>query len=121
VGDLDNDGRLDVVTNDLDGSPQILHNEFPNAGHWLLVKLRGDRKNRDAVGAVVTFRTGTVTQSRVVSSGTSYLSQDDLRQHFGLGAAKKIDVLEIRWPDGKVTKREGVAADQILVVEKPGS
>src|SRR5205823_2557004 len=75
VGDLDNDGRLDVVTNDLDGSPQVLRNEYKDAGHWLLVKLRGDRKNRDAVGAIVTAKVGTLTQSRLVRSGTSYLSQ----------------------------------------------
>src|SRR5207245_1081593 len=81
VGDLDNDGRLDVVINDLDGAPQILHNELAIRGNWLLVKLTGTAPNTDAIGAVVTARTGTVAQVRLVQSGTSYLSQNDMRLH----------------------------------------
>src|SRR3989475_7398293 len=69
IGDLDNDGRLDVVINDLDGSPQLLHNELADRGNWLLVKLTGTARNTDAVGAVATARTGRLTQSRLVQSG----------------------------------------------------
>jgi hypothetical protein len=118
AGDLDDDGRLDVVINDLDGRAQVLHNVHPDPGHWLLVELRGGGGNRSAIGAVVTVKTGGLTQRRLVRSGTSYLSQDDQRQHFGLGAATKVDVLEVRWPDGTTTTRRDVRADQKVVVEK---
>jgi hypothetical protein len=118
VGDLDGDGRLDVVITELDGRAQVLQNAVPDPGNWLLVELRGDRGNRDAIGAVVTVTTGPTTQRRLVRSGTSYLSQDDLRQHFGLGAAKKIDTLEVLWPDGTTSTRSGVEVNQKVVVEK---
>ncbi len=120
VGDLDDDGRLDVVINDLDGRAQVLQNVHPAAGNWLLVELRGAGKNRSAIGAVVTVKTGELTQRRLLRSGTGYLSQDDPRQHFGLGAAAKVDALEVRWPDGTTTVRRDVAANQKLVIEKGG-
>jgi hypothetical protein len=116
VGDLDDDGRLDVVINDLDGRPQVLHNELAGAGHWLLVKLKGKGPNTDAIGAVVTVKAGALAQTRVVQSGTSYLSQDDMRRHFGLGAATRADSVEVRWPDGTSTRLENVKADALLVV-----
>ena len=119
MGDLDNDGRLDVVVNDLDGAPQVLHNEFPTAGHWLLVSLRA-RPGATTIGAVVTARIGERTMSRVVQSGSSYLSQNDLRQHFGLGSATTVDALEVRWPDGKTTHRTSVAADRLLEIDEGG-
>ena len=118
VGDLDGDGRLDVVVNDLDGPPQLLHNELAKTGHWLQVKLKGKGRNTDAIGAVVTLRAGALTQKRVVRSGTSYISQDDMRQHFGLGAATQVDSLEVAWPLGGVTRLEKVKADQAVVVEE---
>jgi hypothetical protein len=118
VGDLDGDGRLDVVINDLDGPPQLLHNELAKTGHWLQVKLKGKGRNTDAIGAVVTLRAGALTQKRVVRSGTSYISQDDMRQHFGLGAATQVDSLEVAWPLGGVTRLEKVKADQAVVVEE---
>jgi enediyne biosynthesis protein E4 len=116
VGDLDNDGRLDVVINDLDGSPQVLHNELPDTGNWLLVKLRGQPKNTDALGAVLTLKAGGLTQTRLVQSGSSYISQDDMRQHFGLGKATEVDSLEVRWPDGTTRRLEKVKANQVLEV-----
>src|SRR5205823_12787013 len=91
VGDLDNDGGLDIVINDLDGAPQILHNELAGRGHWILVKLRGAAPNTDAVGAIVTVKTGGVVQKGLVQSGTGYLSQNDMRKHFGFGAATVVD------------------------------
>jgi hypothetical protein len=118
VGDLDNDGRLDVVINDLDGSPQLLHNELPGTGHWLLVKLRGKGANTDAVGAIVTLTAGKLHLMRLVRSGTSYISQDDMRQHFGLAGETQAD-LEVRWPDGTTTRKAGVQADQVLVIQEP--
>jgi enediyne biosynthesis protein E4 len=119
MGDIDNDGRLDLVVNDLDGRPQLLRNELEDRGRWLLVRLRGKGKNRDAIGAVVTARTGKVSQMRNVRSGTSYISQDDMRLHFGLGRASMVDLLEVLWPDGKTTKLENVKADQVLEVQEP--
>ena len=117
VGDLDDDGRLDVVVNDLDGSPQVLHNELPGTGHWLIVKLRGKGGNTDAIGAIVTATAGRMRLLRLVRSGTGYISQDDMRLHFGLGAEAQAD-LEVRWPDGTTTRREGVKADQILEIRQ---
>ncbi|HUP22085.1 MAG TPA: CRTAC1 family protein [Thermoanaerobaculia bacterium] len=116
VGDLDGDGRLDVVINDLDGAPQVLRNEIPESGHWLLVDLEGRSPNTSGIGAMVTVRVGDETQRSWVRSGTSYLSQDDLRQHFGVGAAKTVDSVEVLWPDGSVSKLENVAVDQRVVV-----
>ncbi len=118
LGDLDNDGRLDVVINDLDGRAQVLHHELPGVGHWLMVKLEGSGKNTSAIGAVVTVQAGKLTQTRLVRSGTGYLSQDDMRQHFGLGTATKIDQVEVRWPDGTTSTRKDVAADQHLVIRQ---
>ncbi len=118
VGDLDNDGLLDLVTNDLDGSPQILHNRQPSPGGWLLVKLVGSGGMTDAIGAVVRVRVGEQTQTRLVRSGTAYLSQEDMRQHFGLGAARRVDSIEVRWPDGTTTVEKNVAANQVLEVRQ---
>jgi hypothetical protein len=118
VGDLDNDGRLDVVVNDLDGKPQVLHNELADHGHWLLVQLQGKAPNTDAIGAVVTLKAGPLSLMRLVQSGTGYISQDDKRQHFGLGAQTQADSLEVLWPDGTKTRLENVKADQVLKVEQ---
>jgi hypothetical protein len=116
VGDLDNDGRLDVVINDLDGPAQVLRNELPQAGNWLLVKLKGKGKNTDAIGAVIALKVGTATQLRLVQSGTSYISQDDMRAHFGLGPATQADSLEVRWPDGTTTRMENAKANRVVTI-----
>ncbi len=118
VGDLDNDGRLDLVINDLDSAPQVLHNRLEPAGNWLLVRLQGRGKLTDAIGALVTARIGAQTQTRLVRSGTSYLSQDDMRQHFGLGQASRVDSIEVRWPDGSTSEVKNVEANQILAIRQ---
>jgi enediyne biosynthesis protein E4 len=118
IGDIDNDGRIDVVTNDLDGSPQILHNELASRGNWLIVKVKGNPPNTDAIAAVVTVTTGSVRQHAVVQSGTSYISQNDMRQHFGLGSAETADSVEVRWPDGTTTKQERVKGNQIVTIQQ---
>jgi hypothetical protein len=117
VGDLDNDGRLDVVINDLDGAPQILHNELSETGNWLIVRLKGKGMNTGAIGSVVTARAG-VIRSRLVQSGSSYISQEDKRLHFGLGKATQVDSLEVKWPDGTTTALQNVKANQIVTVEQ---
>jgi enediyne biosynthesis protein E4 len=118
AADMDNDGRLDLVINDLDGSPQVLRNESAGTGNWLIVKVRGQGKNPDAIGASVTARTGSVVRKRLVQGGSSYISQEDLRQHFGLGPATTVDSLEVRWPDGSVTTQKSVKANQILEIRR---
>ncbi len=118
VGDLDDDGRLDVVINDQDGSPQVLRNELADAGHWLRVRLVGKGGNTNAIGAVAVVSAAGGTERRLVQSGTGYLSQDDARLHFGLGPATRVDTLVVTWPDGTTTRRENVAGDQTITIEQ---
>ena len=118
-GDFDRDGRVDLVINDLDGSAQLLRNELAGTGSWLLVKLAGGPPgNSDALGAVIGVRTGSRAQTRLVRSGTSYISQDEMAQHFGLAAAAKVDALEVRWPDGRRTLVRDVPADRVIVLPR---
>ena len=117
VGDLDDDGRLDVVINDLDGGPQVLRNEMP-AGNWLKVRLKGRGPNTGAIGAVVVARTGGSTQRRLVQSGSSYISQEDKRLNFGLGKAAQVDSLDVTWPDGTTSALANVKANQIIEIQQ---
>jgi hypothetical protein len=119
ASDLDNDGRVDLVINDLDGSPQLLRNESTGTGNWLLVKLRGEGKNLDAIGATVTAVTDKVSRKRLVQSGSSYISQEDLRLHFGLGPATMVDSIDVRWPDGTTSSVRDVKVNQILEIKHP--
>ena len=106
------------MINALDGTPQILHNELPSPGNWLLVKLEGGGKLTDGIGATIKVKSGDQTMMRLVRSGSGYLSQEDMRQHFGLGAAAKVDTVEVLWPDGTTTVKTNVEANQIFVVEQ---
>jgi hypothetical protein len=115
AGDINNDGLMDLVITGLDEPPSLLMNRS-RPGNWLLVKLKGVKSNRSAIGASVLVRTGTRTQRREVKSGGSYQSQSDLRLHFGLGAASRIDELTVRWPSGRVETRRNVEANRILKV-----
>jgi len=117
--DLDDDGRVDLVLNDLDGFPQLLKNVHEPAGNWLWVRLVGKGKNTGAIGAVVRVKAGALSMQRLVRSGTSYVSQCDKRQHFGLGANAKADWVEVLWPDQTTTRLENVAAGQVLVIRQP--
>ena len=119
IGDLDNDGGVDVVINDLDGAPQVLHNELAPRGSWVIVRVKGAAPNTDAIGAVITVTAGAVRQRAVVQSGASYISQNDMRQHFGLGAAQTIDAIEVKWPDGSRTTRDRIPANQVVTIQKP--
>lgn len=105
VGDLDGDGRPDLVLNNIDTKPSILKNVATPVGHWLDVRLVGDvsqKSPRDAIGSIVYLTTGRVRQRADVVSGAVYCSQNDLTLHFGLDAATKVDRLEIHWPNGAV-------------------
>jgi hypothetical protein len=116
VADLDNDGNVDIVVSDVDGSPMILHNNGIPGTHWVSFELEGTKSNRLALGARVTVTAGGMTQTDEVRSGGSYISQNDLRLHFGLANAAKIDSVEIRWPSGVVEKLTNVATDHFYGV-----
>jgi hypothetical protein len=102
VGDLFNDGNMDVVIETLDGSPVILKNAGVPGRHWVSFELAGVASNRMALNARVRMVACGVTQTEEIHSGGSYLSQNDTRIHFGLGTATKIDTLEILWPSGRL-------------------
>ncbi len=116
VGDLFNDGRLDAVIEDLDGAPLILRNQTSTANHWVEFELAGAASNRAAIGAELKLKTGGMTQTAEIRSGGSYLSQSDLRVHFGLGTATIIDEVQIRWPSGKVELLRQLKPDLVYSV-----
>ena len=119
VGDLDGDGRADVVLNNMDGAPAILRNVSAAKNHWLRVRLVGDpaRKSpRDATGAVVYLTTGKLRQRGEVVSGGSYSSQNDTYPLFGLGAATKVDRLEVHWPSGATKTFDVPAIDKTVTL-----
>jgi enediyne biosynthesis protein E4 len=115
VGDFDNDGRLDVLLTSLDGPPALLHNEG-RTGSWLTVACAGAHGEPNPLGTVVTIRAGGRSQSQDIASGDSFLSTHDSRPHFGLGAAEKVDEVDVRWPDGTHSRRRDVPARQILKI-----
>ena len=83
------------------------------------MKLRGKGTNTDAIGAVVRVKAGRLDLLRVVQSGTSYLSQEDMRRHFGLGQAKQVDSIEVRWPDGTTSRMENVQPNRMVEIAQP--
>jgi hypothetical protein len=121
-GDLFNDGKIDVVINQLDNSPALLRNVNADQNHWVGLKLIGGPKSpRDAVGATVYLTAGGIRQRADVISGGSYASSNDFRLHFGLGSAAKIDALEIHWPSGFVEHVNSIALDRFsTIVEGKG-
>jgi enediyne biosynthesis protein E4 len=116
--DLDNDGDVDLVINDLDGPPQLLRNNGGNANNFIMIRLIGAKSNRDGIGARVKVVSGDLTQIDEVRSGGSYMSQNDLRLHFGLEKRAKIDLIEIRWPSGVVDKITNVNANKFLTAKE---
>jgi len=117
VGDLFNDGKLDVVINVMDGHPVLLRNVSPDKNHWLELKLVGGPKSpRDAVGATVYLTANGMKQRADVVSGGSYASTSDPRPHFGLGPATKVDDIEVHWPSGKVEHFTVPGVDRILTM-----
>ncbi len=116
IGDLFNDGNVDVVVEDLDGPPMVLRNKGIPGRHWVSFELAGTKTNRLAINARIKLTAGGITQTSQVLSGASYLSQSDLRQHFGLGSATKVDSVEIDWPSGTVDKMTNLEADKFYSV-----
>ncbi|HVZ83453.1 MAG TPA: CRTAC1 family protein [Terracidiphilus sp.] len=117
--DYDNDGKVDAFLVNLGARGTLLHNVSQNTGHWVAIKLRGTKSNRDGIGARVEVFAGDhhELQERVAASG--YLSQNDGRLHFGLGKATVIDKITIRWPSGREQTLEKQPVDRVLTVEEP--
>ena len=120
-GDFDNDGDIDVVVMNMHEAPSLLRNDLKGANHWFKVKLQGTKSNRAAIGATVVLRAGKLSQTEPVLSQSSFLSHNDLRLHFGLGDAARVDGITVRWPSGDVEEFPGAPADGLaLLVEGTG-
>jgi hypothetical protein len=117
-GDIDNDGDVDVVINNLDGPPQVLRNDGGNVSNSILIKTIGVKSNRDGIGARVKIVSGDLTQIDEVHSGGSYLSQNDLRLHFGLEKRTKVNLIEVRWPSGTVDKIPDAGVNKIITIKE---
>jgi len=116
-GDLDDDGSIEVVINNMDDSPSLLVNRGEKQ-NWLRVRTRGAKSNRDGIGARVTVTSGALKMIDEVRSGGSYMSHNDLRLHFGLGEAKQADSIEVRWPGGLVEKFPAAPANREALLEE---
>jgi hypothetical protein len=119
VGDLDNDGLVDAVVTTNDGPAYVLRNQTKTGNHWLTLLLVGHRSNRDGIGAKIKLTTAAGSQYVTVTTAGSYLSSSDKRAHFGLGASKGAQSIEIRWPSGTVQTLSNVPGDQVLRIDEP--
>jgi len=117
-GDIWNDGAIDVLILNVGEPPTLLRNHLANGNHWVGFNLQGTKSNRAAIGARLTVRAGKLVQFNEVRGGASYLSQNDLRLHFGLGTNNKIDSVEISWPSGFVERLGSLEVDQIYTIEE---
>jgi hypothetical protein len=122
VGDIDNDGGVDIVINNLDDRPTLARNEgAAGAGHWLTVQLKGDPEKkcpRDAIGSVVFVTAGGVRHRGEVASGRGQISQSDLRVHFGLGAATAISSVDVRWANGATVRYDVNRVDAFVTIDQ---
>jgi enediyne biosynthesis protein E4 len=118
-GDLDNDGRIDVVLTQLDGPLRILHNVSPAPNHWLLIRTLGIKSNRDGIGTRIRIVTEDGVQFNSVKTAVGYASSSDLRVHFGLGRRTVVQRIELFWPSGTHQVLKNVKADQVLTVREP--
>jgi enediyne biosynthesis protein E4 len=116
-GDFDNDGDLDILIMNQNEPPSLLRNDAPKEHHWLKVRLEGTKSNRSAIGATVLVRYGRKLQAQVVMSQSSYVSSNDPRLHFGLGAETSADI-EIRWPSGMIEKFPAQLVNRLLTIKE---
>jgi hypothetical protein len=119
VGDLNGDGRLDVVVTALSAPAEVWLNDSPGGNHWIEFALEGSKSNRDGIGARIKVVAGGTAQYNQVSFAAGYASSSAGPTHFGLGASKTVDVVEIRWPSGITQELRNVAADRIVKVKEP--
>ena len=119
VGDLNGDGRLDVVVTALSAPAEVWLNDSPGGNHWIEFALQGSKSNRDGIGARIKVVADGITQYNHVCFAAGYASSSAGPTHFGLGASKTVDLVEIRWPSGITQELRNVAADRILKVREP--
>jgi len=117
-GDLNNDGRIDIVTSSLGAAPEIFMNRTRNLYHWILIQLEGSRSNRDGLGARIVLTAGGKRQYNQATTSVGYGSSSDRRVHFGLGAAAMIDMIEVIWPSRVHQVLRNIKADQILKIKE---
>ena len=131
VGDLWNDGRMSAVISNMNAPPMLLVNDVRNGNHWIAFRTIGTsfssgpssgrgatKSNRDGIGAKITVKAGARTFVDEVRSGSSYMSSNDMRVHFGLGSASKIDSVQVRWPSGLVERFENLPVDAIHTLKE---
>jgi len=118
TADFFNEGKQDMLVSVLDGPPLLLRNKTVQTGHWLRLKTRGVRSNRDGFGARVTVKAGELTQTAEVRANSSFESASDPRLHFGLGPAIQVGSIEVHWPSGTVDRVAAVPADQEITIEE---
>jgi enediyne biosynthesis protein E4 len=118
TADYDNDGDIDIATNNRGDYPSLLRNDGGNANHWLTVQLLGTKSNRDGIGAALKLTSQGFVQFEQAKGGGSYMSASDPRIHFGLEKRAKVESLEITWPSGRIEKLSSIAVDQIITVKE---
>jgi hypothetical protein len=119
AGDFDNDGKIDVLVLPIAGQPLLLQNRTETSNAWIALQLRGTRSNRDAIGASVQVGYCGTSQFDTVRNGGSYLSRDDPRLHFGLGACSRVDNVAIQWPSGAKQVLKNLPLNRVSIIEEP--
>ena len=119
IGDLNGDGRLDVVVSAINAPAEIWMNESPGKNHWLEFKLQGTKSNRDGIGARIKVVTKSGAQYNHMTTSAGYASSSAGPVHFGLGQNGSADLVEIRWPSGIVQEMRDVAGDRVVTVKEP--